>query len=165
MPQQTAVQKDFPAEAKEVVLSGLLCSPEGRFRPFYTKEEKAKAKEAMNLLKIEDLAGSCYRELSGGQQQRVLLARALLAAKKLLVMDEPAAGLDPVITSEFYELIDTVRKTKNLTIVMVSHDIKNAVAHAGSILHLGEMHTFSGTTQDYIHSPAYVHITGGDCGC
>ncbi|MBQ4604275.1 MAG: metal ABC transporter ATP-binding protein, partial [Clostridia bacterium] len=123
LPQQTPVQKDFPASVKEIVYSGCLngCG----FRPFYSKEQKKRANETMEKLGISELASSCYRELSGGQQQRVLLARALCATKKLLVLDEPVAGLDPVVTKNLYRLISDINK-EGATVIMVSHDIHAA---------------------------------------
>ena len=103
LPQQTLVQRDFPASVKEIVLSG--CQGHCGLRPFYNKEEKETARKAMEKMMILELQNRCYRELSGGQQQRVLLARALCAAKKILLLDEPVSGLDPRVTAEMYQLI------------------------------------------------------------
>ena len=103
LPQQTIVQKDFPASVQEIVLSG--CQGRCGLRPFYNKEEKKLARENMERMGITDLAKRCYRDLSGGQQQRVLLARALCATRKVLLLDEPVAGLDPKVTTEMYNLI------------------------------------------------------------
>ena len=96
LPQQTDAQKDFPATVWEVAVSGCL----GRcgFRPFYSKEQKETAKKWLERLEIFNLKNKSYRALSGGQKQRVLLARALCAAKGLILLDEPAAGLDPIVT-------------------------------------------------------------------
>ena len=93
LPQQTAVQKDFPASVREIVLSG--CLGRNGLRPFYSREAKRTASENMERMGILSLADRCYRELSGGQQQRVLLARALCATTKILLLDEPVSGLDP----------------------------------------------------------------------
>lgn len=146
LPQQTPVQKDFPASVKEIVYSGCLngCG----LRPFYSKEQKKRANEIMKKLGITDLASSCYRELSGGQQQRVLLARALCATKKLLVLDEPVAGLDPVVTKNLYRLISDINK-EGTTVIMVSHDIHAAIEFASHILHIGNKPLFFGTKEDY----------------
>ena len=122
LPQQTDVKKDFPASVYEVVLSGRLNSR--GMKPFYTAEDKKQAWEKMDMLGIRDLAKQCFRDLSGGQRQRVLLARALCATKKLLLLDEPVTGLDPIVTAEFYQLISRINKESGIAVVMVSHDIE-----------------------------------------
>ena len=131
LPQQTQVQRDFPASVWEIVLSG--CQSRCGKRPFYIKEEKQLAKQAMKRMEITDLAKRCYRELSGGQQQRVLLARALCAAQKMLLLDEPVSGLDPSVTQEMYELIEQLHKD-GITIMMITHDVEAAKKYATKIL-------------------------------
>ena len=131
LPQQTQVQRDFPASVWEIVLSG--CQSRCGKRPFYNKEEKKLAVEAMKRMEIEDLSKRCYRELSGGQQQRVLLARALCAAQKMLLLDEPVSGLDPSVTQEMYELIEQLHKD-GITIMMITHDVDAAKKYATKIL-------------------------------
>ncbi len=158
LPQQTDVQRDFPANVREVVLSG--CLSTGRFNPFYTKEDKLRADINMELLGIKDIEKKCYRELSGGQQQRVLLARALCAADRLLILDEPAAGLDPVVTEELYSIINSLNKDHGMTIIMVSHDIGHAVNNATHILHIGNTPLFCGTKEEYLSSEAFRRISG-----
>ena len=149
LPQQTQVQKDFPASVREVIMSGCLNS--SGFIPFYSKAQKKQAAEIMEKLGITDLAKKCYRELSGGQQQRVLLARALCATKKLLVLDEPVAGLDPVVTKNLYRLISDINK-EGITVIMVSHDIHAAIEFASHILHIGNKPLFFGTKEEYKNS-------------
>ncbi len=160
LPQQTAVQKDFPASVYEVALSGRL-SKRG-LKPFYTKEDKSVAEDALNRLGISGLKRKCYRELSGGQQQRVLLARALCATEKLLLLDEPAAGLDPVVTQELYRLIESLNRDTGITILMVSHDIRSAVRYASHILHLDRTQVFFGPTSEYLGTNAGKRFLGGD---
>ncbi len=150
LPQQTDVQKDFPASVKEIVLSG--CQARGGFHPFYSKEDKERAKMNMERMGITDFTKRCYRELSGGQQQRVLLARALCASEKILLLDEPVAGLDPRVTQDLYQLIQKLNE-EGLTIIMVSHDISAAVKYASHILHVGH-HIFYGTKEEYLSSTA-----------
>ena len=158
LPQQTAVQKDFPASSYEIALSGRL-SKRG-IRPFYSRADRESAKENMKMLDIQNLSKRCYRELSGGQQQRVLLARALCATQKLLLLDEPVAGLDPIVTQELYKQIDKINKEAGITIIMVSHDIHSAVKYASHILHLKNKQIFFGKTEDYIKSGAGIGFLG-----
>lgn len=146
LPQQTEVQKDFPASVREIVLSG--CQTRCGLRPFYNKAEKQLAADAMEKMYISQLAKRCYRELSGGQQQRVLLARALCAAQKILLLDEPVTGLDPKATGEMYALIDRLNREDGITIIMISHDISAAERYATHILHTGEQ-PFFGTNTAY----------------
>ena len=136
LPQQTVVQKDFPASVREIVLSG--CQGRCGSRPFYNKEEKQLAAEAMEKMQITQLARRCYRELSGGQQQRVLLARALCATQKMLLLDEPVSGLDPKVTAEMYTLIEKLNREDGITVIMISHDVAAAVRYASHILHTGK---------------------------
>ncbi|MEA4846982.1 MAG: metal ABC transporter ATP-binding protein [Clostridiaceae bacterium] len=159
LPQQTAVQKDFPASTYEVVLSGRL-SQRG-LRPFYSKADKAAVNENMTRLGIGELRSRCYRELSGGQQQRALLARALCATKRILLLDEPVAGLDPVVTQELYRQIFQINREMGIAIVMVSHDIHGAVKYAGKILHLNNKQVFFGATEDYVRSDLGAGFLGG----
>jgi zinc transport system ATP-binding protein len=150
LPQQTAAQKDFPASVQEVVRSG--CLNRSGLRPVYSKQEKQLAQENMERLGLANLAKKCYRELSGGQQQRVLLARALCATRKVLLMDEPAAGLDPNASMEMYTLIKQLNDS-GITIIMISHDIAASIKYATRILHIGgESALFFGTTEDYLKS-------------
>lgn len=150
LPQQTVLQRDFPASVREIVLSG--CQGRCGWRPFYNREEKRLAEENMERMGISDLAKRCYRELSGGQQQRVLLARALCASRKILLLDEPVSGLDPMATAEMYDLIAGLNR-EGLTVIMISHDIAAAVRYASHILHIGAA-VFFGTTDAYRKSEA-----------
>lgn len=159
LPQQTAVQRDFPASVFEVVLSGCL-SARG-FKPFYSSAEKKLALENMERLKISEFKGACYRNLSGGQQQRVLLARALCATRKMLLLDEPVTGLDPIVSSELYCIVKDINKQFGITVVMISHDIHSAADHADHILHLGGDEVFFGTTDDYVNSAVGRAYLGG----
>lgn len=150
LPQQTVVQKDFPASVREIVLSG--CQGRCGSRSFYNKEEKQLAEAAMDKMQITQLAKRCYRELSGGQQQRVLLARALCATQKMLLLDEPVSGLDPKVTAELYALIEKLNREDGITVIMISHDMAAAVKFASHILHIGDT-VFFGTKEAYLQSP------------
>lgn len=156
LPQQTLAQRDFPASVQEIVLSGVL-SKRG-MRPFYNKEEKALAQKNMERLEIYDLRKKCYRDLSGGQQQRVLLARALCATSKLLLLDEPVAGLDPKVTLEMYELISKLNK-EGITIIMVSHDIQAAASYATKVLYVSDKPKFFASKETFFESKVGKKMT------
>lgn len=147
LPQQTDVQKDFPASVFEIVLSG--CQSRCGRRPFYNKEEKQLAIENIKKMHLEELQNKCYRELSGGQQQRVLLARALCATQKMLLLDEPVSGLDPNVSAEMYSLIEQLNKD-GITIIMISHDIEAALKYSTHILNISE-EIFFGKKEQYIN--------------
>lgn len=161
LPQQTAVQKDFPASVKEVVMSGF-CGAMG-LRPFYNKQEKKEAFENLEKLGISGLSKRCYRELSGGQQQRVLLARALCATKKLLLLDEPVSGLDPKAAFEMYGIIENLNKETGITVIMISHDVLSSASSSMThVLELGKDYFF-GTKEEYDRSGRSVFKAfGGD---
>lgn len=148
MPQQTIVQKDFPASVEEIVISG--CLSRSGLRPFFTKKDKMLADEMLAKMEILDLKKRSYRELSGGQQQRVLLARALCATQKMLLLDEPVAGLDPETTVEFYELVKRLNREEGVTILMVSHDMHAVSEYASHVLNLVKEPVFFGTKDEYM---------------
>lgn len=152
LPQQSFVQRDFPASVNEVVLSGCAANL------FFSKEDKEKAARMMRRLSIWELRNYSYMELSKGQQQRVLLARALCSAEKLLVLDEPAAGLDYAVTSELYALINDINKNMGITVIVVSHDIDSAVRYFEKILHVNVGIRYFGEACGYVRSKYWGDI-------
>lgn len=162
LPQQTDVQKNFPASVFEVVLSGRINSM--GMRPFYSQADKEDAHSKIELMGMKDYEKRSYQELSGGQKQRVLLARALCASKKLILLDEPAAGLDPVAMNDLYELIKDINTNMGMTVIMVSHDVHAAIKYASHILHLSHKQLFFGTTKDYIKSEVGKEFLEGGTG-
>ena len=152
LPQQTMIQRNFPASVYEVVLSGRINQMKGR--AFYSKADRQDAKEKLEMMGIAHLQKTCYQDLSGGQQQRVLLARALCATKKLLLLDEPVAGLDPLATQDLYELVKRINSRLGITVIMVSHDMRASVEYASHILHLSNSQLYFGGKEDYLSSDA-----------
>ena len=160
LPQQTPAQKDFPATVQEVVISG--CLGKRGNRPFYSMEERKLAAVNMEKLGITDLKKSCYRDLSGGQKQRTLIARALCATDKLLILDEPITGLDPASTQDFYAVIRHLNRDEKVAVLMVSHDIGNIVTQANKILQLKQTVQFYGTVDEYKKSEFGREFLGGE---
>ena len=157
LPQKSESRQDFPATVREVVLSG--CSGNLGKSFFYTRKQRELAVESMSTMHISKLADRSYSRLSGGQQQRVLLARALCAAKKIILLDEPVSGLDPAASAEMYDVISHMNY-HGMTVIMVTHDIEAAVKHAKKILYLGERPEFFTSVEDYVRSDVFP--LGGD---
>ncbi|EOS65107.1 metal ABC transporter ATP-binding protein [Oscillibacter sp. 1-3] len=151
LPQQTQAQRDFPATVYEVVLSGCLNQRGNRF--FYSAAQKSAALMNMGKLGILELKGESYRSLSGGQQQRVLLARALCAAGRLLILDEPITGLDPAAAQDLYKTLSYLNEKEGMAVVMVTHDLRPALRQARTVLHIGRSGLFYGTAEAYLRSP------------
>lgn len=143
--QQQQLLKDFPAAVFEIVISG--CQSKVGIRPFYNKIEKQSANENIKRLGLSDFTKRSFSELSGGQQQRVLLARALMAGQRLMILDEPVTGLDPQASQNMYDIINDLNKN-GMTIVMISHDVNAALEYATKVLYIGE-EIFFGTTLEY----------------
>lgn len=150
LPQQTDVQRDFPASVYEITISG--CLNRCGFRPFYNKEEKLLAVKNLEKLGMSGFSKKCYRELSGGQQQRVLLARALCATQKILLLDEPVAGLDPQSTKDMYSLLKDLNEKDGIAIIMISHDIKTAIKEAKKVLYISSTNIFFGSKEEYVET-------------
>ena len=175
--QEMAVKRDFPAGVFEIAVSGNLGSM--GLRPYYNAKEKKMAEEALEQLGMACQKKRCFRELSIGQQRRVLLARALCAARtepvsaadehraieascRILVLDEPAASLDPLVTSELYDLLMTLVMQKGITIIMVSHDTRAAERYANRILHLEGGRGHFAEAADYLRSGMGRNFFGRD---
>lgn len=161
LPQIAEIPKNFPASVYEAVLHGR-CEKLGK-RPFYSTEDKKTAKKNMELLGITKLKNKPFSDLSGGQKQRVLLARALCATEKILLLDEPVSALDPIVTAEMYNIIEKLNKQFGISIIMISHDTKTATQYATHILHIKKKPLFFGTAQEYKETELYHHFLGG-CG-
>ena len=160
LPQQSNIQRNFPASVYEVVLSGRL--NQLGWRPFFNKQDKQIVLEKMRMMGIDEIKNSSFQELSGGQQQRVLLARALCATQKILLLDEPISGLDPMVTQEMYKLIKEINEVYGITVIMISHDIKASVKDASHILHLANKQLFFGDTKSYLESEIGHAFVGGE---
>ncbi len=161
LPQQTTLQYNFPASVNEVIMSGFLNNIGKKL--FYSKANKQKAKDIIDELGIGKLINKAYNELSGGEKQRVLLARALCATTKVLILDEPVTGLDPNITKDFYKLILKLNQNKKITIIMVSHDIDMAINYANKILHIDNKVLFYGATEKYVECDICNDWLGDKC--
>ncbi len=147
MPQETKVDSNFPASVGEIVLSG--CLNRLGVKPFYGKQEKNIVQKNLELLNIENLRKKSFSDLSGGQRQKVLLARSLCATHKLLILDEPSNNLDYKSKQDFYDLILKLNKERNITIIMITHDLENGSLLGNKVLLLNDNGYFFGTTEEY----------------
>jgi zinc transport system ATP-binding protein len=159
LPQQTVIQRDFPASVHEVVMSGRI-NRRGPFS-FYSRADRSRVDECIERLGISGFRDKSYRDLSGGQRQRVLLARALVASERVIMLDEPVSGLDPVIAAEVYDLLEALNR-EGMTIVMISHDIRGAVRYGNKILHMRVSPLFCGAADDYLKTDVYRRLAGGE---
>ena len=157
--QKLSSNADFPACVKEVVRTGFL--GKRGFRPDYSKAERQRADELMDKLGITELSGNAFSELSGGQQKRVLLARALCSADGLLILDEPTAALDPIVTEELYAMTKKLNSEEGISVVMVSHDVAAATKYANRILHIKHEQLFFGSTEEYMNTKLAKAYLGG----
>ena len=137
LPQQTVLQKDFPASVSEVVLSGCLNK---KHTLFYSKEQKETAAKNMELTGIYPLRKKCFRELSGGQRQAVALIMATMKPIDFLILDEHTAALDPKTADIIMELTDKVVREKNLTAMMVTHNLRYAAEYGDRLIMLDKGH-------------------------
>lgn len=156
LPQKIKVENNFPASVREIVMSGFV--GKSFFSPIYTKSQKCKANDSLKLLSIDDIKNRSFLELSGGQQQRVLLARAICAAEKLVLLDEPVTGLDTNASDSFYSLIKHLNSHHDIAVVMVTHDIVRSVKYCNKVLHLGNGSYFFGLTEDYLKTELYLRL-------
>lgn len=181
LPQESPQQKDFPAAVFEVVLSGR--QNKRGLAPFYTKADKAAAAESLSMLELSELKSCCFRELSGGQRRRVLLARSLCAAGKILLLDEPASGLDPIVQASLYNVLEKINAELGITVIMVSHDIEGVLRFssaatsgkdnntgkgsnaAGKVLHLAGKQLFFGSAESYRDSEPGKNFLGAHRHC
>ena len=148
----------------EVVLSGCI---NRKYHIFHNKKDKENAVRHLQMVNMLDYKKHSFSQLSGGQQQRILLARALCATEKVIVLDEPVTGLDPIATADMYSLIKDINH-KGITVIMVTHDINMAVRQASHILHISagtEGANFFGTAHQYVHSSVGSKFLLTECPC
>lgn len=129
--QTNRADRDFPATVWEIILSGTQKS--GKRLPFYTYEDKKNAEASMVKLGMDKFRNTRIGNLSGGQQQRALLARALCKKPRLMLLDEPFAGLDANISEELYGLYASLNKS-GVTIIMASHDYSAIGRYASRVM-------------------------------
>jgi zinc transport system ATP-binding protein len=142
LPQESFHLPSMPASVWEVVLSGL---QDRRRQPiFYAKADKLYAEQLLEELGLHPLVHRHISQLSGGQKRRILLARSLVSRPKLLILDEPSAGLDLQSTSDLYELLAN-RNAQGLSILMVSHDQEAVKKYAKNVITIDKTIQFFGS--------------------
>ena len=159
LPQRlSALNPGFPSTVEEIVALGLIA---GRRRPGYSGDSYRDAVEkALHLLNISDIRKKKIGELSGGQQQRVLIARAIINEPDLIVLDEPAAALDPETREQFYTMLTHFNRQKNATVILVTHDIGSIGQYANKLLLVDRRIVFYGSFADFCSSSHMTDLFG-----
>ncbi len=159
LPQEVNVPSNFPASVIEVVLSGRIKSM--TWHPFYNKRDRALANHYIKLFDIHDIKYKPFCDLSGGQQQRVLIARALCATEKILFLDEPFAALDIHTINQVNQTLKRINREKEIAIVMITHDVEEAMKYVNKVVHVENTVVFVGTPTDYLESEIGKDYMGG----
>lgn len=141
--QYSMFDRDFPINVWDVVLMGR-CGNAGLTKRFSDEDRKIalKALETVGMLDYKDRQ---IGRLSGGEQQRVFIARALVVEPKILLLDEPTAGIDMPMQTEFYELLAGLKQ--RIAIVLVSHDISAVSVYVDKIACLNRQLYYHGSKE------------------
>jgi zinc transport system ATP-binding protein len=158
LPQDAHLDSHFPIKAFDVVAMSRYA---GKFLlEMLNSDDIELIHGALEKVEMLDFKDHHFGSLSGGQKQRVLIARALAIKPKILVLDEPATGLDAVAQDSFYHLLSGLRDSENLTIIMVSHDIGSVSLFVDKIACLNRRIHFHGKPEDCIPSEALEKVFG-----
>ncbi|MFH5881732.1 MAG: metal ABC transporter ATP-binding protein [Candidatus Izemoplasmataceae bacterium] len=148
LPQNTTPpDRHFPATVEEIVAMGLLSKKS--FPKRLTLKDKEKIEDILRILDITHLIKKRIGMLSGGQQQRVLLARALISGPDILILDEPTSALDQNMRTQFFDILQDLNRTKNTTIILVTHDIAFAGKYVNRVVYLNQHLVFDGSFHEF----------------
>ncbi|MBI3873868.1 MAG: metal ABC transporter ATP-binding protein [Arcobacter sp.] len=148
VPQNTNINTNFPIKVIDVVMMGHISDNENRekkwwqriFQFGYSKNELLCAKSSLAKVGMEQFADQKIGSLSGGQRQRVMIARALCANPKILLLDEPTSSIDVDGQKQIYDLLKVLNKS--ITVIVVSHDISVILKYASKVAHINKVLTF-----------------------
>ncbi len=158
VPQLKTFDRTFPATVLELVVSGLRRSWPTRIRA----AERAAAAGALAEVGAAKLAGRTLAKLSGGELQRAFLARALVRRPALVLLDEPATGVDFLAEHDLYDLLERYQAQTGATVAMITHDLTAARYHASRVAVLNRrLHGFGGpqeTLCDGCLKDAFGHL-------
>jgi len=143
IPQRKTIEQNFPATVEEIVSLGITSG----------KISKNKINSALDTVGLLDQKDRRVGELSGGQQQRVLIAKAIVNDPKLLILDEPATGIDLETQNKFYALLKKLNQEKKITIIWASHDLDAVNRTASSVACINRSMFFHGKTHEFFENP------------
>ncbi len=159
LPQKlTHFNPHFPATVREIVSSGLFSTK--KFPKRMLRSDDALIDEAMIMTDIADIGRKMIGELSGGQQQRVFLARAIVNRPELLILDEPTTALDPEAREKFFATLGGLNRDRNVTIILITHDIAIIGKYASKLLYLDKHIVFYGSFEDFCLSEKMTNYFG-----
>jgi zinc transport system ATP-binding protein len=159
LPQKvSALNHPFPATVQEVVAMGRL-STKG-FPKYMDRADRRAVDIALDSLDIKELKHRAIGELSGGQQQKVLVARAIVNNPEFLILDEPASALDPETRDRFFLLLKNLNSEKNVSIIIITHDIGTIGMYASKLLYIDKKIIFYGSLEDLCKSSEITNFFG-----
>jgi len=144
VPQNTNINTNFPIKVLDVVMMGHIHEKKSFFG--HKEDEKKCALGALTQVGMQDYASNKIGSLSGGQRQRVMIARALCANPKILILDEPTASIDVEGQKQIYELLQMLNKS--ISIIVVSHDISVILSYASKVAHINKRLVFHDISQN-----------------
>jgi zinc transport system ATP-binding protein len=130
VPQFRTFDFHFPITVGEMVISGRMGHVTGIWKR-YSDIDRKKTEEIIGMTGLSGLEHRQVRDLSGGEQQRAIIARALVGDPRILLLDEPTVYVDTPSATQFYEILDDLKK--KMTIILVSHDIGVISTHVTKI--------------------------------
>ena len=157
VPQNLNIERDMPTTVYDMFISYSSNKPVWLFKD---KQLYKKVRENLRLFGAEKLIDKRVGNLSGGELQRVLLAIATTPVPNLLILDEPVSGIDRNGTKAFYEILTSLKKDYDMSIILVSHDLDLVKKFADRVVLLDKEVILNGTAEEVYKSKEFIERFG-----